>query len=133
MSRRRGSSLGRSGSRPDRQEGWTYPVCLVSATHHTGIGKLTEHLEQHRNFLTQSGLLEKLRLKHQNGWVMRLLRDEFGSFGLQLAGGQAHLAERLKKNRINLFGEYQNAREQILARFTPATSFEKFIKKEATT
>jgi LAO/AO transport system kinase len=127
------AEIGRSGSRPDRQEGWTYPVCLVSATHHTGIGKLTEHLEQHRNFLTQSGLLEKLRLKHQNGWVMRLLRDEFGSFGLQLAGGQAHLAERLKKNRINLFGEYQNAREQILARFTPATSFEKFIKKEATT
>ena len=126
------AEIGRSGSRPDRQEGWHYPVCLVSATHHTGIPALIDHLAQHRHFLDSAGLLEQLRFKHQSGWVMRLLKEEFGSFGMQLAGGRSSINERLNSHRLNPFGEYEKTRHQILSRFSPADSSELFIKKEET-
>lgn len=112
------AEIGRSGSRPDRQQGWTYPVCLVSATQHTGIQELMDHLEQHRRFLGSTGLLEKLRLQHQCGWVMRLLKDEFGSFGIAVAGGRSAISERLFSHRLNPFAEYENTRQQILSRFS---------------
>jgi len=111
------AEIGRSGARPDREEGWDYPVCLVSATLNTGIADLLAHFERHRHFLAGSGRLAALRGKHQSGWVLRLLKDEFGSFGLDLAGGRSAVHERLEHARLNPFAEYERSRQQILARF----------------
>lgn len=116
------AEISRTGARPDRLPDWNYPVCQVSATHHTGIQQLSDHLEQHRCFLARSGLLGKLRLQHQSGWVMRLLKEEFGSFGVQLAGGHTALVERLQKAGHHPFGEFQEARQQILSHYSATKS-----------
>jgi LAO/AO transport system kinase len=111
------ADLDRIGARPDRQPGWPYPVCLVSATHKKGIPELTEHIEKHRLFLIANAQLEPLRLRHQRGWVLRLLKDEFGSFGMDLAGGREALNSRLSQNRLSQFSEYTSARQHIISQF----------------
>jgi LAO/AO transport system kinase len=116
------SELGRSASRPDRREGWDYPVCLVSATTHTGIKPFLDHFDRHRSFLADAGLLGKLRSRHQSAWVMRLLKEEFGTFGLELAGGHSIIDQRLSENRCNQFAEYERMRMHILSRFTSGKS-----------
>ncbi|MEF8698180.1 MAG: methylmalonyl Co-A mutase-associated GTPase MeaB [Candidatus Accumulibacter sp. UW26] len=113
------SEIGRSVSRPDRREHWDYPVCLVSATMNTGIKPLLSHLDRHRRFLADGDLLGQLRASHQSAWVIRLLKNEFGTFGLALAGGRSRICQRLRDNRCNQFGEYERLRMHILSRFTP--------------
>ncbi len=112
------SEIGRSASRPDRRENWDYPVCLVSAAMHTGIQSFLTHFDRHRRFLVDGGLLGGLRARHQSAWVMRLLKEEFGTFGLELAGGRTDIGQRLGENRCNQFAEYERMRMHILSRFT---------------
>jgi len=114
------SDIGRIGSRPDRQHDWEYPVCLVSATHHSGIDQLVNHIDRHREYLAGSGSLDLLRSRHQRGWVLRLLQDEFGSFGIAIAGGRSALEARMSEHRLSQFSEYQNARNAIISRFVSA-------------
>ncbi len=124
------AEIGRSAPRQDRREKWDYPVCLVSATMNTGIKPLLQHIDKHREFLTGAGLLGQLRNSHHKAWVIRLLKEEFGTFGLELAGGVALVGERLSESQANQFEEYQRLRKRILSRFQSETQFSKFTKKE---
>ncbi len=112
------SEIGRIGARPERQQGWQYPVCKVSATSHTGIDLLVQHIDQHREFLANNAMLAPLRARHQRGWILRLLKDEFGTFGMDLAGGSAAIAARMGQSQLNQFSEYASARAHILGRFS---------------
>lgn len=109
----------RIGHRPERQADWDYPVCLISAAAGTGVGELMEHVARHQAFLLRSGQLEQLRSIRQGGWVKRLLKEEFGLFGVQLTGGDAAIGERLRASNLTPVGEYELMRKQILAQFNP--------------
>ena len=115
--RKTAAEIGRSAPRQDRREEWDYPVCLVSATMNTGIKELQEHIDRHRGFLASSALLGKLRVRHHSAWVIRLLKEEFGTFGLELVGGLTGIGERLSGNRSGQFQEYDLMRQHILSRF----------------
>lgn len=115
--RKTASEIGRSAPRQDRREDWDYPVCLVSATMHIGIKAMLEHCDRHRNFLANAGWLDKLRLRHQSAWVVRLLKEEFGTFGLELLGGRHLIGQRLSENPSHQFAEYERMRKHILSRF----------------
>ncbi|KFB65940.1 MAG: putative GTPase [Candidatus Accumulibacter vicinus] len=128
--RKTASEIGRSASRQDRRENWDYPVCLVSATMNTGIKPFHDHFDRHRKFLANAGLLDKLRIRHQSAWVMRLLKEEFGTFGLELAGGQTVIGERLRENRFNQFEEYERMRKHILSRFLSVNQPSSLTTKE---
>ena len=119
--RKTASELGRSAPRPDRRDDWDYPVCLVSATMNTGIRQLNEHFDRHRKYLVGADLLGTLRARHQSGWVVRLLKEEFGTFGLELIGGYAAVGERLGENQHRQFEEYERMRKHILSRFMSAS------------
>jgi LAO/AO transport system kinase len=111
------SEIGRSAPRQDRRDGWDYPVCLVSATMNSGIKALHGHFARHRSFLADAGLLDKLRSRHQSAWVVRVLKEEFGTFGIELVGGYAEIGRRLKETPGNQFEECQRMRQQIISRF----------------
>ncbi|MBP6422190.1 MAG: hypothetical protein KA271_04795, partial [Propionivibrio sp.] len=115
--RKTAAELGRSAPRQDRREDWDYPVCLVSATMNTGIKQFQDHIDRHRSYLVNAGLLGKLRTRHHNAWVMRLLKEEFGTFGLDLAGGPAAIGIRLSENRSGQFLEYERMRQHIMSSF----------------
>ncbi len=114
--RKTASEIGRSAPRQDRREGWDYPVCLLSATMQTGIKEFHAHFDRHRRFLVAAGLLERQRSQHQSAWVLRLLKEEFGTFGLGLVGGRTAIEERLGACRSSQFEEYERMREHILSR-----------------
>lgn len=115
--RKTASEIRRSAPRHDRRTDWDYPVCLVSATASTGINELHGQIDRHRRFLVDAGLLGALRVRHQGAWVVRLLKDEFGTFGLDLAGGRAGIEARLGGSPSSQFGEYERIRKQILSRY----------------
>lgn len=119
--RKTAAEIGRSAhasTRPDRQSGWDYPVSLVSATQNQGIRPLLDHFDRHRQFLLDAEMLASLRGSHQRGWIVRLLKEEFGLFGITLAGGRAAIDKQLVDNGANYFAAYENTREKILSRFT---------------
>jgi LAO/AO transport system kinase len=128
--RKTAAEIGRSAPRQDRREDWDYPVCLVSASMNTGIKQLQDHIDRHRGFLVNAGLLGKQRTRHHKAWVMRLLKEEFGTFGLDLAGGLAAIGERLSENRSGQFAEYERMRQHILSRFKSDNSSSNITIKE---
>ena len=128
--RKTAAEIGRSAPRQDRRDDWDYPVCLVSATMNTGIKPLQDHIDRHRDFLVNAGLLGKQRTRHHNAWVVRLLKEEFGTFGLELAGGLATIGERLSTNRSSQFAEYERMRQHILSRFKSDNSSSNITRKE---
>ncbi len=111
------SEIGRSAPRQDRRDDWDYPVCLVSATMNMGITELHGNLDRHRSFLAHAGLLQKLRTRHQSAWVVRVLKEEFGTFGVELIGGYAEIGKRLEAQYGNQFEECERMRQQIISRF----------------
>jgi LAO/AO transport system kinase len=115
--RKTASEIKRSAPCQDRREDWNYPVCLVSATMSTGITEFLDHIDRHRSFLANADLLGRLRTRHHNAWVMRLLKEEFGTFGLELAGGRAAIGECLSQNRSSQFEQYERMRKHIISRF----------------
>jgi LAO/AO transport system kinase len=115
--RKTASEIRRSAPRHDRRTDWDYPVCLVSATASTGITELHGQIDRHRRFLVGAGLLGDMRVRHQGAWVVRLLKDEFGTFGLGLLGGPAGVGGRLDASASHQFAEYERIRKQILSRF----------------
>jgi LAO/AO transport system kinase len=114
--RKTASEISRSAPRHDRHDDWDYPVCLVSATMNTGMRELLDHFDRHRKFLVEAGRLGRLRTRHQSAWVVRQLKEEFGTLGLDLAGGRAGIQARLGENPSNQFGEYERMRKHIFAR-----------------
>lgn len=115
--RKTAAEINRSAPCQDRREDWNYPVCLVSATMNTGITQFLDHIDRHRSFLVNVDLMGKLRTRHHNAWVMRLLKEEFGTFGLDLAGGRAAIDECLSQNRSSQFEQYERMRQRIISRF----------------
>lgn len=128
--RKTAAEISRSAPRQDRREDWDYPVCLVSATMNTGIKQLNDQIDRHRSFLVGAGSLGNLRTRHHSAWVMRLLKEEFGTFGLELAGGSAAISQRLGEHRSCQFEEYERIRSQILSRFKSDNSSSSITKKE---
>ncbi|HQO30129.1 MAG TPA: methylmalonyl Co-A mutase-associated GTPase MeaB [Accumulibacter sp.] len=117
LANRTAGELARSVSRQDRREDWDYPVCLVSAANHSGLAPFLAHIDRHRQFLVAQGLFDELRARHQRAWVIRLLKDEFGTFGLGLLGGAAGVDAWLRAGATNSFEAYVYLRKQILAKF----------------
>jgi LAO/AO transport system kinase len=75
--------------------GWTPPVVLVSARDGSGVDRLVETLDAHRDFLTRSGELARRRHRGRNAFVEETLLARYGTHGLDALGGPPALAERL--------------------------------------
>lgn len=129
--RKTAAEIGRSAPRQDRRADWDYPVCLVSATMNTGIKPFLEHIDRHRSYLSNTGVLSGLRNRHHNAWVMRLLKEEFGTFGLGQAGGLAAIGRRLSENQSGRFVEYERIRQQIMYSFKSSDKSSSLTKEGA--
>jgi LAO/AO transport system kinase len=77
-----------AGAVPPRPDGdWQVPVQLVSATAPSGIDALSIKFDEHRAALEAAGVLVARRRSHQARWVLKRLRDEFGTHGIARLGG----------------------------------------------
>ena len=88
----------------ERDDDWTPPVILASATTGAGIAELHAALAAHRQWAENSGALARRRAVQHLSWVEESIRTRFGSEGLARA------------EKISATGQGPFSRELVLAR-----------------
>ena len=101
-------------------DGWEVPVLSASATRGTGIGALADTLQRHRALLAENGSLAARRRRYQGHWLLKRLREEFGSFGIQRLGGEHALLERTAGDGGSPFVQLESLRQHLLRQFESA-------------
>ena len=102
---------------------WQVPVLSASATRGTGIEALADALEAHHQYLLAHGELHARRQHSQAAWILKRLREEFGSHGLDLLGGEHKLRTQLSAEPEALFQQYDDLRQRLLGAWTkPGTT-----------
>jgi LAO/AO transport system kinase len=117
VARRTLSELSGALSRDTSEGAWQVPVLSASATQGSGIESLADALEAHHRHLLTGDALRRHRQRYQADWIFKRLREEFGSHGLQLLGGEAALREQLTTGPASLFRQYDDLRQLLLRRW----------------
>lgn len=117
VARRTLSELGAAMSREHSDGQWQVPVLSASATRGTGIEALADAMEQHHELLRTQNLLATRRQQYQAEWILKQLREEFGSFGLQRLGGEQHIAGQLQTQQLGLIEQYQRLRQTFYSHY----------------
>jgi putative protein kinase ArgK-like GTPase of G3E family len=82
-------------------KGWDLKVVMTSALEGWGQKELVDVLENHRGFLSEMGILEKLRRRNRIEWVSMLFKERFGDFGLEALGGEEKVRKIIAQADIN--------------------------------
>jgi LAO/AO transport system kinase len=114
VARRTLAELGSALEGDIRPDGWQAVVLPASATENTGIATLADSLEAHHQHLLDNNLLLARRRGYHATWITKRLREEFGSHGLQLLGGESALSQELQQTPDSLFRKYDTVRQKIL-------------------
>ncbi len=94
-------------------EGWNLALSMTSALEGWGVDALVTAIEKHGFYLNEKNISEKRR-QNRIKWVHMIFRERFGSFGVDMLGGEKNILGRLKHaDIINPFEEVQTL-EQIL-------------------
>jgi putative protein kinase ArgK-like GTPase of G3E family len=81
-------------------EGWELKIVMTSALEGWGQKELVDILEGHLGFLTERGILEKLRHQNRIEWVSALFKKRFGDFGLEVLGGEENVRSLIERSDI---------------------------------
>ncbi|MFC1859213.1 methylmalonyl Co-A mutase-associated GTPase MeaB [Thermodesulfobacteriota bacterium] len=82
--------------------GWAPQVILTSAKEGWGQEALVDAMERHRQFLVSNNQIESRRARHRFQWVYMLFKERFGSFGVELLGGEKKIFKFINdKNACN--------------------------------
>jgi LAO/AO transport system kinase len=97
---------------PPRSEGeWAIPVLLVSASTGAGLAEIARALDAHRASLGDAtGLLGRRRTARQARFVLKRLRDEFGTHGVALLGGSDAIEADLSRGDVQPLARYRELR-----------------------
>jgi LAO/AO transport system kinase len=114
VARRTLSELGAAMSREHSEGNWTVPVLSASATNGSGIEALADVMEQHHKVLRDQDLIKQRRQHYQGKWILKRLRDEFGSHGLTRLGGTDSILNQLQAHSSTLFEHYEALRQRLL-------------------
>jgi LAO/AO transport system kinase len=101
---------------PRRPEGeWQVPVQLVSATTTEGVDALVQAFDAHRAALAASRALAARRRTHRALWVIKRLREEFGTHGVERLGGAEVLQRDLVAGPSTPLARHETLRERALS------------------
>lgn len=94
-------------------EGWNLALSMTSALEGWGVDALVMAIEKHGFYLNERNISEKRR-QNRIKWVHMIFRERFGSFGVDMLGGEKNILGLLKHTDIiNPFEEVQTL-EQLL-------------------
>lgn len=116
VARRTLSELSAALGREHGEGGWEVPVLSVSATVGTGIEVLADVLEAHHQHLLAMDMLRERRRGYQAAWIVKRLRGEFGSHGLEQLGGEQVLLRELAVEPTSLYEQYEVLRSRLLSK-----------------
>ena len=89
------NSLGYFGQKLDT--GWDFEVILTSALEGWGQEALVDAMVRHHQFLTVNNMLEKKRSQNRAQWIYILFKERFGSFGVDLLGGEENIFQFIER------------------------------------
>lgn len=93
--------------------GWNLALSMTSALEGWGLDALVTAIEKHGFYLNERNISEKRR-QNRIKWVHMIFRERFGSFGVDMLGGEKNILGLLKHaDIINPFEEVQTL-EQLL-------------------
>jgi LAO/AO transport system kinase len=93
--------------------GWNLALNMTSALEGWGLDALVTAIEKHGFYLNERNISEKRR-QNRMKWVHMIFRERFGSFGVDMLGGEKNILGLLKHaDIINPFEEVQTL-EQLL-------------------
>jgi LAO/AO transport system kinase len=96
-------------------EGWNLALSMTSALEGWGVDALVTAIEKHGFYLNERNISEKRR-QNRMKWVHMIFRERFGSFGVDMLGGEKNILGLLKHaDIINPFEEVQTL-EQMLCK-----------------
>jgi len=99
-------------------EGWQVPALSASAALGSGIEKLADALDSHRQWLLGQGQFTARRQRCQAEWLVKHLREEFGRYGIGLLGGEEALFTALANSpRRSPIAEYDALRGRVMDAF----------------
>jgi LAO/AO transport system kinase len=98
---------------------WSAPILSVSATLGTGIEELVAVFDRHHQWLASRQLVEARRREFQSEWIIKRLRQEFGSFGVEQLRAGNGILDRLSDDEASPFEHYENLRTQLRASWKP--------------
>lgn len=113
VARRTLSELGNALGRSHRDGNWQVPVLSASAANGTGIEALADALAQHHAVLVECGQLNARRRDYQAQWILKRLREEFGTHGIEQLGGEQAVAKDLISQHQSLLEQYQSFRQRL--------------------
>jgi LAO/AO transport system kinase len=89
------NSLGYIGQKLDT--GWDIEVILTSALEGWGQEALVDAMVKHHQFLTANKMIETKRRQNRARWVYILFKERFGSFGVELLGGEENIFQFIEQ------------------------------------
>jgi LAO/AO transport system kinase len=102
------------GAIPRRPDGeWGATVTLVSANTGAGVAELARAFDAHRAYLEAGGMLEQRRRLHQVHWILKRLREEFGTHGVHRLGGADAVAAELLRERVAPITRHEELRRRV--------------------
>ncbi|MEH6634122.1 MAG: hypothetical protein V7700_01330 [Halioglobus sp.] len=121
VARRTLSELATALTREHSDGNWQVQVMSASATASSGIEDLADALALHHTVLCDLSALAQRRQRYQTQWILKRLREEFGSFGMAQLGGEQQLCERLAEQSITVshtddsgpFEQYELLRQRL--------------------
>lgn len=114
VARRTLAELGTALGKGHADGNWEVPVLAASATVGSGIEGVADALHRHWQTLLNTGQLSSRRKQSQAGWIIKRLRDEFGSHGISRLGGEDILIQRIRDQRHSLFEQHEILRLILL-------------------
>lgn len=89
------------------KEGWNLTLTLTSALEGWGLDELVAAIEMHGLYLKERNISEKRR-QNRIKWVYMIFRERFGSFAVDMLGGEKNILRILnQRDIINPFEEVQ--------------------------
>ena len=94
-------------------EEWNLALTMTSALEGWGVDALVTAIEKHGLYLNERNISEKRR-QNRIKWVHMIFRERFGSFGVDMLGGEKNILRLLKyADIINPFEEVQTLEKML--------------------
>lgn len=90
-----------------------YRITMTSALEGWGVDALVTAIEKHGFYLNERNISEKRR-QNRIKWVYMIFLERFGSFGVDMLGGEKNILRLLNHaDIINLFDEVQTLEKML--------------------
>ena len=100
-------------------EGWELNIVMTSALEGWGHKKLVDVFENHYVFMKDRNILHEKRKKNHAYWIYMLLKERFGTFGIEVLGGENEIFKKIYETNLASPLEYIDVFKRVIMENIP--------------